>query len=73
MEDNGFRGYAKYDDGDTIWELYEDEESSYDISIDDIQGDIMICDVEKERLKYASILDYRIRIKTLRNEEIQNE
>lgn len=55
--------------GSTIWEVeYDEEVRSYDIWIDDIQGDIMVCDIQAIELEFVSRQDYDDRIAELSND-----
>lgn len=51
--------------GDCIYEVRLDEEGYYDLFVDDIQGDIMVCGCKKEDLTFVTENEYLDRIKML--------
>jgi hypothetical protein len=59
--------YAKYKKEDVIWEVvYDNKDGTFDISIDDLQGDITVCYVDISNLTFVTKEDYDKRILELK-------
>lgn len=57
--------YAKYNN--IIWEVWDDiaDPDTYDLNIDDEQGDMLLCFVPKQEVIFVSEAEYLKRIKEL--------
>jgi hypothetical protein len=59
-------GYAKHNDSDVIYQIVcDNEDGTVDLNIDDIQGDIMVCCVDKRNIVLVEEIDYLNRINYL--------
>jgi len=59
--------YAKYYNSDVIYHIVcDNQDGTVDLNIDDIQGDIMVCGVDKKNIVLVEEIDYVNRINYLK-------
>ena len=67
-------GYAKHDGGECIWLVVcDNEDGTVDLSMDDIQGDISVFEVDKRDIILVEKSEYIELIHKLRYEEYGDE